>query len=346
MPGEVGRIFLSYRREDTRHLAGRLADRLADRFGSAQVFMDVDTIEPGVDFASALTQAVGSCDVLIAMIGRSWLTIEDRYGHRKLDNPADFVVLEIQTALNRDIRVIPVLVDGAAMPRTGDLPEVLRGLARRNAARLDHETFRSDVNHLLTALERILAAGAYARPSETADSSSAEQVLKSPESDTHPINPATGTQNASSNADVISAPTGPHRQAIPYRVFHGTSLHPRVLPMYRVVGRIALWWGICTSTTIVVIGFISIVIGRNVSGAVGASVLLLAALAGLVRLLRRELLAQRRMLETARKASPDDTILPLRALSPRHVLRVAVSLAIVAIVFGVLIAVIPSPSGT
>lgn len=233
------------------------------------------------------------------------------------------------------------------MPRTDDLPEVLRGLARRNAVRLDHETFRSDVNHLLTALERILAAGAYARPSQTADSSSAERVPKSLGSDTHPINPATGTQKADSNDDVISAPTGPHRPPIPYRVFHGTSsIHPRVLPMYRVVGRIALWWGISVSATITIYGSISIATGRNTSGAVGAVVLLLLALAGLVRLLRRELLAQRRMLETARKATPDDTILPLRALSPRHVLRVSVSLAVVSIVFAVLIAVAPSSSGT
>jgi TIR domain/Domain of unknown function (DUF4062) len=141
-------IFLSYRREETRHLAGRLADKL----GPVQVFMDVDSIEPGADFADAIARQVESCDVLIALIGDKWLTITNPEGRRKLDDADDLVVLEIGTALERRIRVIPVLVDGAAMPEPHDLPERLRSLARRNAIKIDHETFRSDVVILLKAL--------------------------------------------------------------------------------------------------------------------------------------------------------------------------------------------------
>jgi hypothetical protein len=115
--------------------------------------MDVDTVEPGVDFAAAIAREVASCDILIALIGPTWSTIVDRRGRRRLDDPDDFVVLEIRAALERDIRVIPVLVDGAVMPDRDDLPKDLQGLARRNAVRLDHETFRSDVTSLLNAVE-------------------------------------------------------------------------------------------------------------------------------------------------------------------------------------------------
>jgi TIR domain/NB-ARC domain len=155
MPGTTRAVFLSYRREETRHIAGRLADRLTERLGSTQVFMDVETIEPGDDFAAAIAREVTSCDVLIALIGPTWSTITDRRGRRRLDSPDDFVVREIRTALEREIHVIPVLVDGAVMPDRDDISG-LKGLARRNAVRLDHETFRSDVVPLLDAVERIL----------------------------------------------------------------------------------------------------------------------------------------------------------------------------------------------
>jgi hypothetical protein len=146
-----GRVFLSYRRDDTRHIAGRIADRLAVRIGAHQVFMDVDTIEPGVDFTVALVQAVEACDVLLALIGPGWISDVERRHSRN-----DFVLLEIGTALTRGIRVVPVLVDGAAMPTEEALPPAIRNLTRRNAVRLDHETFRSDVERLLTAVEKAL----------------------------------------------------------------------------------------------------------------------------------------------------------------------------------------------
>src|SRR5207253_8227229 len=96
---EGGGIFVSYRRQETSHLAGRLYDRLADRFGEGQVFIDVDTIEPGVDFAEEITRAVAACQVLVAVIGPSWLIASDERGRRRLDDPNDFVRLEIESAL-------------------------------------------------------------------------------------------------------------------------------------------------------------------------------------------------------------------------------------------------------
>jgi hypothetical protein len=155
-----GGVFVSYRRQESSHLAGRLYDRLAGRFGEDQVFMDVDTIEPGVDFAEEILQAVAACKVLLAIIGPTWLTAADARGRRRLDDPDDIVRLEVEAALARNVRVVPILIDGAIMPTRSDLPESLAGLARRNALPIRHDSFRSDAGRLITAIERILAAPA------------------------------------------------------------------------------------------------------------------------------------------------------------------------------------------
>jgi hypothetical protein len=157
----VARIFISYRRDDSGGWAGRLYDRLSQHFGRDNVFMDIDTIEPGLDFVEVIEQAVGSCDALIALIGRQWLTITDTSGRRRLDNAEDFVRLEIAAALARNIRVIPALVQGARMPDSTDLPDVLRTLARRNAVEISERRFHDDVDHLITVLDKVFAG---ARP--------------------------------------------------------------------------------------------------------------------------------------------------------------------------------------
>ena len=142
-------------------VAGRLVGSMigsANILGGINVFMDIDTIEPGLDFVEAIEQAVGSCDALIALIGKHWLTITDDAGRRRLDNPEDFVRLEIAAALARDIRVIPALVQGARMPRSSDLPEVLKMLARRNAIEISDTRFHSDVDRLIEVLDMVLGA--------------------------------------------------------------------------------------------------------------------------------------------------------------------------------------------
>ena len=152
----VGGVFISYRRQESSGMAGRLYDRLVARFGDDQVFMDVDTIALGVDFTEVIAQAVSNCTVLLAVIGPGWLTATDDEGQRRLEDPDDIVRVEIQAALERDIRVIPILVEGAVMPRRQQLPEELAGLALRNAHSLRHESFRPDADRLLAAIEPIL----------------------------------------------------------------------------------------------------------------------------------------------------------------------------------------------
>jgi len=151
-----GQIFISYRREDASSAAGRLYDRLSARFSQNQIFFDIDNIDLGIDFVKAIEESVASCDVLIAVIGRHWLVTSDETGRRRLDNPEDFVRVEIGTALKRDIRVIPVLVEGASMPRSGELPDDLKPLARRNALNVSHDRFRVDADRLVGAVERAL----------------------------------------------------------------------------------------------------------------------------------------------------------------------------------------------
>lgn len=148
-------VFINYRREDTAGHAGRLFDRLSDRL-PGRVFMDVDTIEPGVDFAEVIEQAVGKCEVLIVMIGREWLKVTDATGARRLDNPNDFVRLEVASALDRNIRVIPVLVEDATMPRPEDLPPDLAKLARRNAIELSDARWAFDVDRLIQTIQGVL----------------------------------------------------------------------------------------------------------------------------------------------------------------------------------------------
>jgi hypothetical protein len=148
-------IFISYRREDAAGYAGRLYDRLAAHFGDERVFMDVEGIEPGADFFEAIERAVGSCEALIVMIGNEWLAT-DSAGHRRLDDPADFVRLETATALARGIRVVPVLVDGAVMPRADQLPKELAPLTRRQAVELSHKQWDATTAELIRTLEKIL----------------------------------------------------------------------------------------------------------------------------------------------------------------------------------------------
>jgi hypothetical protein len=155
--GSTGRIFISYRREETAYPAGWLFDRLAEHFGAGQIFKDVDSIELGDDFVEMITRAVGSCDVLLALIGDRWLTVIDKQGRRRLDDPNDFVRLEIEAALKRNVRIIPILVEGATMPYADELPAALAGLARRQALELSPSRFEYDTSRLLRVLASTLA---------------------------------------------------------------------------------------------------------------------------------------------------------------------------------------------
>jgi hypothetical protein len=142
-PGRGG-IFISYSRDDSRDAAGRLVDCVAQTFPRGQLFMDIDTIEPGLDFLEVINARLADCDVLLAVIGPGWADSRGEDGARRLDDPDDFVRLELEAALARGIRVVPVLVDGAPLPKSDSLPEGLRPLLRRNAVRLAHERFGAE----------------------------------------------------------------------------------------------------------------------------------------------------------------------------------------------------------
>jgi hypothetical protein len=153
----TGKIFINYRRGDDPQAAGRLFDRLQDIFEPQQLFLDVDNIAPGLDFMRVLDERVAECDVVLAVIGKGWIDARDAAGTRRLDDPDDFVRIEITSALNQGKRVIPVLIGDTPMPHQEQLPEALRPLARRNAVRLTHERFRADTQGLVKALEQALA---------------------------------------------------------------------------------------------------------------------------------------------------------------------------------------------
>src|SRR6267154_4326512 len=142
----IGKVFISYRRDDSAGSAGRVHDRLEREFGSGLLFMDVDSISLGVNFVKILRDEVAKCDVLLAVIGPNWLNATDEDGHRRLDNPRDFVRIEIAAALQRDIPVIPILLDGARVPKSIELPEDLSDLPMRNGLEIRHASFHSDMN--------------------------------------------------------------------------------------------------------------------------------------------------------------------------------------------------------
>jgi formylglycine-generating enzyme required for sulfatase activity len=152
----AGKIFINYRRGDDPGNTGRLFDRLQEAFRPDQLFMDVDSMKPGVDFVKELEEQVSQCDIVLAVIGHNWIESRDETGRRQLDNPEDFVRIEIASALAQNKLVIPVLVGEARVPRSDELPEPIKPLARRHAVRLTHERFRSDVQGLVKALEQAL----------------------------------------------------------------------------------------------------------------------------------------------------------------------------------------------
>jgi TIR domain-containing protein/WD40 domain-containing protein len=153
MAGGTG-VFISYRRGDAAAHAGRLYDGLVHRFGEPRVFMDVDSIGAGRDFDRAIHDAIAGSGVLLVVVGRAWLADE------RLQEPHDYVRVEIESALDRGIPVIPVLVDGAGLPRAADLPENLEGFARRQAVEIADATFRADAARLIEQLEAIVEAPA------------------------------------------------------------------------------------------------------------------------------------------------------------------------------------------
>jgi tetratricopeptide (TPR) repeat protein len=152
----AGNIFISYRRGQTGDFAGRLHDRLGSAFGRKKIFMDVDNIPVGLDFVAYLQSQVAACDAMLSIIGPNWSDAMDENGQRRLDDPNDFVAIEIAAALARDIPVVPVLTNGARMPKESELPDSLKPLARRHAVQVHHDNFGSDAAALVKKLREAL----------------------------------------------------------------------------------------------------------------------------------------------------------------------------------------------
>ena len=153
------RIFISYRRDDAAGEAGRLADHLQKRFGADRVFLDIETIEPGTDFVQVLQRSLKETAAVLVVIGRQWVDIRNAEGMRRLDDPADFVRQEVAAALGRGVPVVPVLVQGAPLPRAEELPTPLAPLVTRQTVALDHAEFHADVERLCDRLAPLIAGG-------------------------------------------------------------------------------------------------------------------------------------------------------------------------------------------
>lgn len=153
---EPQQVFICYRREDTAPYAGRIYDAVVSQYGADNVFMDLD-LDPGVDFVDRITRVVSGCVALIVVIGPSWAEVQNEDGTRRIEDPEDFVRLEVETGLRRDdVMLLPLLVGGARMPRREDLPPEMQKLARHNALELSHARWKHDVGRLLGTLDEVL----------------------------------------------------------------------------------------------------------------------------------------------------------------------------------------------
>lgn len=151
-----GKIFISYRRRDDPGTAGRLFDALNEAFDHDRLFLDVDSIEPGLDFVDVIEDRVAKSEILLAVIGQHWIDASDDRGGRRLDNAQDYVRIEIESALKQNKRVIPVLIGDTKMPPADSLPDSIRRLARLNGVMLRYERFHDDMAHLVGALKHAM----------------------------------------------------------------------------------------------------------------------------------------------------------------------------------------------
>ena len=210
-------IFLCYRRDDTQGYAGWLWESLTERFGRGRVFRDIDEIEPGLNFVEVIDEAMSRCRASLILIGPRWLSVTDKEGTPRIQLEGDFVRLEVEAALSRDMRVIPVLLQGAEMPTQSALPETIKPLALRNAVELSESRWHYDVDRLVNVLSLLLESPQTAgelelgKEVEGAD----EQVTSSGQA----IGPATGTDvmppPAPVGEDVIGDPPDDKRHVIP-----------------------------------------------------------------------------------------------------------------------------------
>ncbi len=161
------KIFINYRKDDSPWNSLALYQELIKHFGKENIFKDLNTILPGTDFIESIEDALESCDVLLVLISEHWLDIKDKNGNRRINNPDDFVRIEIASALRRNIKVIPVLFDNAVLPAASELPEDLKKLSHRQSIEIDKTRFDADTARLVATIKSILQATAKKTEPET-----------------------------------------------------------------------------------------------------------------------------------------------------------------------------------
>jgi len=162
MPNTNGTIFINYRKDDSNWNALALYNELQKYFDKSRLFKDFNAIQPGDDFVLSIEQALSKCDVLLVVIGRQWLQVRNSNNIRRLDDPDDYVRIEIATALERGIQVIPVLFDNTPIPAPQQLPDNLKALSRRQAIEINPNGFEDAVKRLAVAIKKVLKEDDYA----------------------------------------------------------------------------------------------------------------------------------------------------------------------------------------
>jgi hypothetical protein len=155
----MGGIFISYRRDDSAAFAGPIFDRLKKEFGHEAVFLDVDAIPAGADFIGIIQRNIEPCDVLLALIGPRWITSDLTNGRSRLHDPTDIVRVEIETALRRGIPIVPILLEGARMPRREQLPTEIEALSHWQSCDVSHAFFHINMDRLVRALRGLRGRG-------------------------------------------------------------------------------------------------------------------------------------------------------------------------------------------
>ncbi len=170
------KIFISYRRQDSQHIVGRIYDHLALAFGEPAVFKDVESIPLGSDFRKEIGRSLNGCVIVIVVIGPGWVEAKDRDGNRRLNEPSDYLRLEIETALKSSSTVFPLVVEGASMPPATALPDELSELAFLNCAEVRNDPdFRADMGKVISAIQPYLKD--YQRPTREERSSAIQPML-------------------------------------------------------------------------------------------------------------------------------------------------------------------------
>jgi TIR domain len=236
-------VFISYRRKESSHIAGRLYDRLVERLGEARVFMDVDSIKPGQDWTEAISRAVAQCGLMLVLIGHQWGQM--RRGAARIIETDDPVRLEIEAAFDQGIPIIPVLLEDATMPRHADLPETLAKLTHLQAIHLRHESFKSDVANLLAFVQEVLGAyekeGGPRRAHVVVKNILDKSEVATPSSDASRLQQADDASGPTSRSGARSGPPPKEPSSRPGRSVARRVLIPLVLLISMLTVGVAAW---------------------------------------------------------------------------------------------------------